>query len=125
MLSVELEEESEDAVLLHFGIRDTGIGIPQDKQRLVFEAFAQADGSTTRKYGGTGLGLAICTQLVDMMGGSIWLESEQGRGSIFHFTARFTVGVPLAETLPPRRLVGRPALIVGRNETHMGAGLRA
>ncbi|MBF0495230.1 MAG: response regulator [Deltaproteobacteria bacterium] len=88
-VTVTSESQAEEEVLLHFAVKDTGIGIPGTKQDLIFQPFAQADNSATRKYGGTGLGLTITAQLVNKMGGRIWIESEEGQGSTFHFTARF------------------------------------
>lgn len=106
VVRVRVDEMKGDTAVLHFSVRDTGIGIPESKHRLVFEPFSQADGSTTRKFGGTGLGLSICARIVEMMRGRIWIESEPGRGSTFHFTGRF--GVSLASG--PVRLTSPDAL---------------
>ncbi|RLJ20529.1 hypothetical protein DJ031_05775 [bacterium endosymbiont of Escarpia laminata] len=89
LVGVELNEENDDTVLLHFSVRDTGIGMTQEQQAGLFQPFSQADSSTTRKYGGTGLGLAITKKLTEMMGGWIWVESEYGVGSTFHVIVRF------------------------------------
>jgi two-component system, sensor histidine kinase and response regulator len=96
----EQPEQSEESheTHLHFTVRDTGVGIPADKQGKIFEAFAQADGSMARKYGGTGLGLTICKRLAELMAGRVWMESEPGRGSTFHFVIR--VDVPDAPAAP-------------------------
>lgn len=91
VLRVEKIEESGQGAVLEFTVRDTGVGIPLDKQKSIFEAFAQADSSTTRKFGGTGLGLAISKRIVDVMGGRIWVESDLGKGSTFHFTMGFVL----------------------------------
>ena len=106
---------------LQFSVRDTGIGIPPEKQKVIFEAFGQADHSTTRKYGGTGLGLSIATQLAEMMGGRIRVESAVGKGSTFHVTARF--GLPPEGAVFPvqtrsARLEGLPVLVVDDNATN-------
>ena len=115
------DDEPDDEPVLHFAVIDTGIGIPADKQRSIFEEFTQADSSTTRKYGGTGLGLAITSRLVEMMGGRIWVESEPGRGSTFHFTARFSTRdlAPVRlETVDLKLLDNLPVLVVDDNQTN-------
>lgn len=120
---VRIKEEfrTNDNILVHFSISDTGIGIPYEKQAEIFQPFTQVDGSTTRRYGGTGLGLTICRQLVEIMGGDIWLESEVGKGSTFHFTASFqttATSVPHTATAPPAHLKGLSALVVDDNRTN-------
>ena len=121
VVSVEKESESGKSVFLHFTVRDTGIGIPPDVQKRIFEPFIQADGSITRRYGGTGLGLAITKQLVEMMKGRIWLHSEVGKGTTFHFTAWFEVSdKPLQQIkrLKPFDVIGLPVLVVDDNATN-------
>jgi CheY-like chemotaxis protein/HPt (histidine-containing phosphotransfer) domain-containing protein len=119
MLRVEAGARAGKAVDLRVIVTDTGIGIPADTQRLIFDAFAQADSSTSRKYGGTGLGLAISARLAEMMGGRIWVESTVGEGSAFHFTAR--VGIQPRAAAPDAvsaALAGVDVLVVDDNATH-------
>jgi signal transduction histidine kinase/DNA-binding response OmpR family regulator len=106
-------------IILHFSVSDTGIGIPPQKQAVIFEAFTQAEGSTTRQYGGTGLGLTISARLVELMGGRIWVESDVGRGSTFHFTVGLpTAEAPVEEPAIPVRLHDLPVLVVDDNATN-------
>jgi two-component system sensor histidine kinase/response regulator len=120
-VDVQKEAEDEGGVLLHFRVRDTGMGIPKDKQEMIFDVFTQADSTATRKYGGTGLGLAIASRLVKLMGGKLWVESEPGIGSTFHFTGYFGFAElrdkPL-ETADPAILSGLRVLIVDDNQTN-------
>jgi two-component system sensor histidine kinase/response regulator len=121
LVSMTAPERSVNRLLLHVQVRDTGIGIPADKLKTVFDPFTQADTSTTRLYGGTGLGLAICSQLVGLMNGRIWAESEVGRGSVFHFTAELGVDAMVEEEPVRARLVdlqNLAVLVVDDNATN-------
>jgi PAS domain S-box-containing protein len=120
VVQVEAQSCTQQEALLHFSVTDTGIGIPLEKQRVIFEAFTQADNSTTRHFGGTGLGLSISSQLVAMMGGRIWVESEVGKGSTFHFTARLgrQIKTTPEHELQPVDVKGLPVLVVDDNATN-------
>ncbi len=121
VVHVQTESQNKKEICLHFSVIDTGIGIPKEKRDLVFESFSQADSSTTRKFGGTGLGLTISRRLVEAMNGKIWLESEAGRGSTFHFTAGFEKGKSPEKKraqLGMDCLENMPVLVVDDNETN-------
>jgi signal transduction histidine kinase/CheY-like chemotaxis protein len=98
-LSIGVDSRTLTELQLHFVVADTGVGIAEEKQKVIFDAFSQADGSTARKFGGTGLGLSICSRLVELMGGKIWVESDLGQGSYFHFTASLGNCDPVLETV--------------------------
>jgi two-component system, sensor histidine kinase and response regulator len=118
IVDTELEAIAGDEVRLHISVSDTGMGIPIEKQKIIFESFAQADGSTTRQYGGTGLGLTISRQLVELMGGQMWVESEIGKGSAFHFTCNLqqrTSAASQQERIAGQILPGLNVLIVDNN----------
>jgi two-component system sensor histidine kinase/response regulator len=119
VLRVTKDAATRQDVMLHFSVKDTGAGIPLDRQRSIFEAFTQADGSVTRAHGGTGLGLTISSQLVQLMGGRLWVESEAGRGSTFHFIVSFeVVDAPAVAPVPDAATVReRPILVVDENAT--------
>ncbi len=112
------------AVSLHFSVQDSGIGIPSDKLEHIFDAFSQADTSTTRRYGGTGLGLTISNRLVELMGGDIWVESQVGVGSTFHFTVAFGIDESKPEPLSATDLAGRQVLLVDDNAVNREVYLR-
>ncbi len=116
-VTVSCESEGEGQNHFHFTVEDTGIGIPKDKRDHIFEAFAQADSSTTRLYGGTGLGLTIAARLVGLMGGRLWVEGEEGQGSTFHFTARLEAVAesPALEPGDPAKVRGARILVVDDN----------
>ena len=121
VLRADIAAKTERGVRMHFSVMDTGIGIPEERRQLIFEAFTQADSSTTRKYGGTGLGLAITSRLIELMGGKIWVESELGKGSTFHFTADFGIGNPVRGRANSRDSVdlrNLPVMVVDDNETN-------
>jgi len=118
---VDAEAVTAETVTVRVSVQDTGIGIAPEKSRLIFDAFAQADASTTRRFGGTGLGLAICRRLVERMGGRIWLDSELGRGSTFHFTLvleRAPAPVPRRVAAPSHSLQALPVLAADDNATN-------
>jgi signal transduction histidine kinase/CheY-like chemotaxis protein len=121
-LKVQVEAAHERDRTLRFTVADSGIGIPQEKLQTIFDPFCQADSSTTRKYGGTGLGLTISSRLVEMMGGRIWVESDPGRGSQFHFTARVGTGdtktIEVGAIAPPEILRAVRVLVVDDNRTN-------
>jgi PAS domain S-box-containing protein len=119
-VNVSVDRRGTDDVWLRFTVHDTGIGIPEDKQWEIFGAFVQADASTTRRYGGTGLGLTISTQLVEMMDGRMWLDSEPGKGSQFHFVVRLGLASEAVEALPTAvdSLQNMRILVVDDNETN-------
>ena len=121
VILVKEEERTEDDMKLHISVTDSGIGIPAAKQLAIFDAFTQADGTMTRKYGGTGLGLAISSQLVELMGGEIWVDSQTGQGSSFHFTFRLKlqkVKKPAPMPLEFKNLNNLPVLVVDDNATN-------
>ena len=121
VVQIATESRDDEQVGLHFCVTDTGCGIPPDKQQLIFDAFSQADSSTSRQFGGTGLGLTICTRLVGLMGGTIGVESEVGKGSSFHFTARFgrQLQTIVEEHAEPIAAEGLLALVVDDNATNL------
>ncbi len=118
-LAIQVENETDDEIVLHSTIRDTGIGLAPDKLESIFEPFIPADGSTTRKYGGTGLGLSICKKIAALMNGKVWAESEVGTGTIFHFTARMAKSTKIAkESRPSQEISDNKIFVVDDNKTN-------
>ncbi|HEX9903318.1 MAG TPA: two-component regulator propeller domain-containing protein [Acidobacteriota bacterium] len=121
VVSLEVTDSSPSRIMTHFQVKDTGMGIPPSKQKAIFDPFVQVDGSITRKYGGTGLGLAITSQLVDLMGGKIWVESVHGQGSTFHFTIPLDLSLSQEPELRPvefKDIKDLPVLVVDDNATN-------
>ncbi len=123
LVSVKKLKHDDDEVELQFSIKDSGIGIPKDKLNYIFQSFTQVDSSTTRKYGGTGLGLAICKRLVNLMGGTIWVESKEKKGSTFSFTIKSKVSNVISPKVflksSSTALKNKRILIVDDNDTNL------
>jgi len=120
-MRVAIDSQTEESACLHFSVKDSGIGVPADKQKIIFDAFTQADSSTTRRFGGTGLGLTICREFVALMGGKVWVESTPGVGSTFHFTVKLAYAKePVPSRFMPATvdIAGRPVLVVDDNATN-------
>ncbi|MDH5511324.1 MAG: response regulator [Nitrospinota bacterium] len=120
VLGASLEWARDNRAMIHFSVKDTGIGVPPEKQEVIFQRFTQADSSTTRKYGGAGLGTSISYELVELMGGKIWMESEENKGSEFHFTANMMVAEPSqpSKNMAPEDIRNLKTLIVDDNATN-------